>query len=269
MTNDKLDNSAMPTNLHGKVAVITGAGSGLGFATASYFIQQGAHVALLDINAEQGQQAMQDLASEFAAFFAVDVTDETQIDSTLATIVKQFGQIDICINCAGIAPAKRILDKSGKAQPLSLFKHVIDINLIGSFNVAKSVAELMAKNPIDSQQQRGVIINTASIAGYEGQVGQTAYAASKAGLIGLCLAMARDLAAHGIRVNTIAPGIMATPMLLAMPQPVQDALAETVVQPQRLGNPLEFAQLAQHICVNAYLNGETIRLDGGLRMAPK
>lgn len=264
-----INNNNNDTPLKNTLTIITGAGSGLGFATAQYFIEQGSMVALLDINIEQGRLAITELASPCAHFYHVDVTNEGQVEAVIVQITEQLGPIHHLINCAGIAPAQRTLDRDGKALPLAMFKQVIDINLVGSMNVAKAVAQQMATQPADAEKQRGVIINTASVAGYEGQIGQTAYAASKAGIIGLCLPMARDLAPLGIRVNTIAPGIMATPMLLSMPENVQAALSDTVVNPKRLGAPREFARLAEHICTNRYLNGETIRLDGALRMGPK
>jgi NAD(P)-dependent dehydrogenase (short-subunit alcohol dehydrogenase family) len=176
----------------------------------------------------------------------------------------------LCVNCAGIAPAKRTLDREGEAMPLANFKSVIDINLIGTFNVARVAASAMAKNePLGEAGERGLIVNTASVAGYEGQIGQAAYAASKGGIIALCLPMARDLAPLGIRVNTIAPGVMGTPMLLAMPEKVQEALVHNVQFPKRLGLPNEFGKLVLHMANNPYLNGETVRLDGALRMPPK
>ncbi len=246
--------------------VITGAGSGLGLATAKYLSAQGAHLALLDINAEQCRCAVTELQSDSAISYVVDVTNEVQVEDTFAQIKQSFGTVHGLVNCAGVAPAQRVLNKSGQANPLSGFASVVNINLIGSYNCARVAAQHMASN---ASEENGVIINTASVAGYEGQIGQTAYAASKAGIIGLCIALARDLASSKIRVNTIAPGIMATPMLLGMPQNVQDALSETVVNPKRLGAPEEFAKLVAHIIDNAYLNGETIRLDGALRMGPK
>ena len=248
------------------VYVVTGAGSGLGLATATHLLERGARVALLDVNQTQGEQATAALATDNALFFTVDVTDSQQVAAAFAQIHASFGAVHGCINCAGIAPAKRVLSKAGEAHAIDTFRHVVDVNLIGSYVVGSIAAQYMALN--SAEDEKGIIINTASIAGYEGQIGQSAYAASKAGIIGMCIAMARDLASQHIRVNTIAPGIMATPMLLAMPDEVQQALSDTVVYPKRLGAPSEFAELVAHICENTYLNGETIRLDGALRMAP-
>lgn len=248
-------------------AIITGASSGLGFATASLLCQQGWRVALLDINDDAGKQAKRKLGDN-AHFYAVDVCHGQQVATALAAFCQISGRIDLCVNCAGIAPAKRLLNREGKAVPLAHFEKVININVIGTFNVSRLVAEMMAGQDLSAHGERGVIINTASIAGYEGQIGQTAYASSKAAIIGLTLPMARDLSNRAIRVNTIAPGIMGTPMLLAMPQDVQDGLSTTVPFPKRLGLPEEFAALVLHISNNRYINGETIRLDGALRMPP-
>lgn len=251
-------------------AIVTGGCSGLGHATAIALSQAGANVCLLDMNAELGAQRVQELGEANTFFVKVDVRDETSVTDALAACSEKFGDITLCVNCAGVAPAKRLLDREGAPAPLADFQSTIDINLVGSFNVARLVASAMAKQaPLNDEGERGVIINTASVAGYEGQIGQTAYAASKGGIIALTLPMARDLAPLGIRVNTIAPGVMGTPMLLAMPEKVQDALSANVQFPKRLGLPEEFAKLVMHIAENHYINGETIRLDGGLRMPPK
>lgn len=250
-------------------AVVTGGCSGLGLATAQYLSSLGANIALFDINPAASEQALASLNSNKAIFCEVDVRSEHSIRAAVELTNRTFGAIHACVNCAGIAPAQRTLSKEGEAVKLETFQNTININLVGSFNVASIIAEAMAKNVAADSGDRGVIINTASIAGYEGQIGQTAYAASKAGIIGYTLPMARDLAPLGIRVNTIAPGIMATPLLLAMPDNVQQALSSNVPYPKRLGLPLEFAKLVAHIIENGYLNGETIRLDGALRMPPK
>lgn len=256
--------------LSGSTAIVTGGCSGLGHATAIVLRQAGMKVALFDLNEEMGAQRVQELGSDNTRFFPVDVRDEASVKSAIAGVQQAFGDIHLCVNCAGIAPAKRLLDKEGQPAPLDGFQKTIDINLVGSFNVARLAAAAMASQaPRGEAGERGVIINTASVAGYEGQIGQTAYAASKAGIIGLTLPMARDLGPLGIRVNTIAPGVMGTPMLLAMPDKVQDALTANVQFPKRLGLPEEFAKLVVHMMENAYLNGETIRLDGALRMPPK
>ncbi|MDC8830903.1 SDR family oxidoreductase [Alteromonas gilva] len=250
-------------------AVITGGCSGLGLAAAKALVAKGANVVLLDINQQAGAEQVNALGDANTLFVQADVTNEQQVTAALEQAVARFGKIDICVNCAGIAPAERTLDKAAQPASLAKFNQAIAINLSGTFNVARLAASHMAANNPTPSEERGVIINTASIAGYEGQIGQTAYAASKAGIIGMTLPMARDLAATGIRVNSIAPGVMATPLLTAMPQSVQDALGAGVPYPKRLGRPEEFAQLVIHIIENSYLNGETIRLDGGLRMQPK
>ena len=249
-------------------AVITGGCSGLGHATAKALIDAGWEVCIFDLNKEDGQKTAKALSDTACFFEYVDVTSSSSVENALAKFADKT--ISLLVNCAGVAPAKRTLNREGEAMPLDDFAKVININLVGSFNVARLVASSMSKNnAINEDGGRGLIINTASVAGYEGQIGQTAYAASKAGLIGLSLPMARDLAPLGIRVNTIAPGVMGTPMVVAMPENVQSALASNVQHPKRLGLPEEFAKLVLHIVSNGYINGETIRLDGGLRMPPK
>ncbi|QJR82471.1 SDR family oxidoreductase [Alteromonas pelagimontana] len=258
-------------NLSGATAIVTGGCSGLGHATAIALRQAGANVGLLDLNEELGVQRVNELGADGTVFHKVDVRQESDVQQAIDAVKERFKEIHLCVNCAGIAPAKRLLNREGTAAPLADFQKTIDINLVGSFNVARLVAQAMASQTSlsDDDNERGVIINTASVAGYEGQIGQTAYAASKGGIIALTLPMARDLAPLGIRVNTIAPGVMGTPMLLAMPENVQEALYSNVQYPKRLGLPEEFAKLVLHIADNAYLNGETIRLDGALRMPPK
>ena len=251
-------------------AIVTGGCSGLGHATAVKLSELGLNVAIFDMNADVGQQRVEELGKEKTLFCQVDVRDADSVQNAVNQVTERFGELRVLVNCAGVAPAKRLLNREGEAMPLDAFQSVIEINLIGSFNVARCAAAAMAKQtPIGEANERGLIINTASVAGYEGQIGQTAYAASKGGIIGLGLPMARDLAKVGVRVNTIAPGIMGTPMLLAMPDNVQDALKANVPFPDRLGLPEEYAKLAVHMIENAYLNGETIRLDGALRMPPK
>ncbi|MGS2723696.1 SDR family NAD(P)-dependent oxidoreductase [Porticoccus sp. GXU_MW_L64] len=254
-----------------KVAIVTGGASGLGRATAEVLARQGAKVAIFDLNDSQGQQAVAELGADKVAFFAVDVTSETSVQQAVDQVVSRFGALHLCVNCAGICPAARTLNRDGEPMPLSGFSTAININLVGSFNVARVAAAAMAKNePVGEAGERGVIINTASVAAYEGQIGQTAYAASKGGIVGLTLPLARDLAPQGIRAMAIAPGIMGTPMIKAMPENVQTSLVANIQFPKRLGLPAEdFAGLVVHIAENAYLNGETIRLDGGIRMGPK
>lgn len=223
-----------------------------------------------DLNQDVAESTVAELGQDHAIFLAVDVTDESSVENAFAQVIDHYGAVHICVNCAGIAPAAKVLDREGKAMPLNKFATAININLIGTFNVARLAAEYMAKNPVlNDSQERGVIINTASVAGYEGQMGQAAYAASKGAIISLSLPMARDLAKSGIRVNAIAPGIMGTPMLLGMPDNVQEGLVANIQFPKRMGYPKEFGELVSHIAENAYINGEAIRLDGAIRMQPR
>jgi len=251
-------------------AIVTGGCSGLGYATVSALINANWYVIMLDMNDTLANQRVAEFGSQHCMFIKTDVTNEEEINEAINQAFSKHSDIRLCVNCAGVAPAKRTLNRDGEPMPLSDFAKTININLVGTFNVSRVVASHFSKKALHGEkEERGVIINTASVAGYEGQIGQTAYAASKGGIIGLCLPMARDLAPLGIRVNTIAPGVMGTPMLLAMPQNVQDALTASVQYPKRLGLPEEFAKLVLHIFDNKYLNGETIRLDGALRMPPK
>ncbi len=243
-------------------AVITGGASGLGAATARHFAAQGAKVALFDLNEEAGIALAAELGG---SFHKVDVTDEDSVSAAIAAAKSAMGKITATVNCAGIAPAATTIGKKGP-HPLHTFQKTIDINLVGSFNVARLAAEVMAENDPEADGSRGVIINTASVAAMDGQRGQAAYAASKGGIVGLSLPMARDLARSGIRVMAIAPGIFLTPMLQGLPQEVQDQLAQDVTCPKRLGDPSEYASLAGFIVENGYLNGEVIRIDGALRM---
>lgn len=243
-------------------AVITGGASGLGEATARHFRERGAKVTLLDRDTERGEA----VAAEIGAGFAeTDVTDESSVQAAIAKAADEMGKLTAAVNCAGIAPAAKTLGRDGP-HDLALFQSVINVNLIGTFNVARLAAAEIAKNEPEPDGSRGVIINTASIAAFEGQKGQAAYAASKGGVAGLTLPMARDLTREGIRVMAIAPGIFLTPMLQGLPQDVQDALAADVTFPKRLGDPAEYARLAGFIIECGYLNGETIRIDGALRM---
>lgn len=243
-------------------AIITGGASGLGEATARHFRDQGAQVTILDRDTARGEATAKDIG---ATFVETDVTDEDSVKHAVATAKSRMGQITTAVNCAGIATGEKTLGKNGP-HDLAAFRRTIDINLIGSFNLARLAAAEIAQNEPDANGQRGVIINTASIAAFDGQKGQTAYAASKGGIVGLSLPMARDLSREGIRVMAIAPGIFLTPMMQGLPQEVQDSLAQDVTFPKRLGDPAEYAALARFIVECDYLNGEVIRLDGALRM---
>ncbi|MDA7420815.1 SDR family NAD(P)-dependent oxidoreductase [Tritonibacter multivorans] len=248
--------------LENTCAVITGGASGLGEATARHFASKGAQVTILDRDGDRAADVAQQIGAEFAA---TDVTDEASVAAAVAHAQAKMGAITACINCAGIVIGAKTLGRDGP-HPLPAFETTVDVNLVGSFNVARLCAEAIARNKADADGQRGVIINTASIAGYDGQKGQAAYAASKGGIIGMTLPMARDLAGLGIRVMSTAPGIFLTPMMQGLPPEVQDSLAADVPNPRRLGNPEEFARTAAFIVEMPYLNGEILRLDGALRM---
>lgn len=254
-------------NLQGKVALITGGASGLGAACVRRFVAAGARVLIVDLNAEHGAALAAELG-ESAQFAPADVTSEADIQAAIAQAQSAFGGLDVVINCAGVVAASRTVGREGP-HALDLFERTIRINLIGTFNVVRLVAAAMQENTPNEQGERGVIINTASVAAYDGQIGQAAYAASKGGIVSLTLPVARDLARSGIRVMAIAPGIFHTPMMGSLPQAAQDSLGEQVPFPARLGDPAEYAQLAQSIVENPYLNGEVIRLDGAIRLAPK
>lgn len=243
-------------------AIITGGASGLGAATARHLRERGAQVVLLDRDTVLGPQVAKEIGADFVE---TDVTDQVSVQTAIEAARLSMGRITAAVNCAGIAPAEKTLGRDGP-HDLGGFRRVIDINLVGTFNVARLAAAEMARNDPDADGARGVIVNTASVAAFEGQKGQAAYAASKAGIVGLTLPMARDLAREGIRVMAIAPGIFRTPMLEGLPQEVQDGLAQTVTCPRRLGEPAEYAALARFIIECGYLNGEVIRLDGALRM---
>ncbi len=243
-------------------AIITGGASGLGEATARAFAAAGAQVTLLDRDAARGQTVAAEIGGHFAE---TDVTDEVSVAAAIELATSKMGKINAAINCAGIALGIKTLGRDGP-HPLSAFQKTIDINLIGTFNVARLAAEAMSANDPESDGARGVIINTASIAAFDGQKGQAAYAASKGGIVGLSLPMARDLSKNGIRVMAIAPGIFRTPMLIGLGEEIMTALAADVTCPPRLGDPAEYAALAKFIVECGYLNGEVIRLDGALRM---
>lgn len=251
----------------GKVFLVTGAGSGLGAATARALAEAGAKVVLADLNREAGESLAASLGSG-AKFVETDVSSEDSAKNAIGIAVEQFGALHGLVNCAGVAPAEKVVGKEGTHR-LESFARVININLVGSFNMIRLAAEAMLKNEPDAGGERGVIVNTASVAAYEGQTGQAAYAASKGGIVALTLPVARELARSGIRCMTIAPGIMETPMLMGMPPEVQDSLNKMVPFPTRMGKPAEYAALVKHIAENAYLNGEVIRLDGAIRMGAK
>lgn len=253
--------------IEGKTAVITGGASGLGEAAARLLLSKGARVVILDLNEERGISLVAELG-ENAAFIKTDITVSTQVHAAIDFALEQFKQIDIVINCAGIAPGMKIATKKG-THPLELFRKTMEINVIGPFDVMRSAAEKMIQNEPNDEAGRGVIINTASIAAFDGQIGQAAYAASKAALVGMTLPVARDLAGEGIRICTIAPGLYQTPMMATLPENIQEALGKMVPFPSRLGKPEEFALLVVQIIENPMLNGETIRLDGAIRLAPK
>ncbi len=249
-------------------AIVTGGVSGLGFAVAKHLVAQGGKVALFDVNEEKGLAAVAELGDANAKFFKTDVSHEAEVVSNVAAAKDFLGGLNACVNCAGILGAGRVLGKTGP-MALSQFQTTVMVNLVGSFNVAKACADLMQHNTAGDDDERGVIINTASVAAYEGQIGQAAYSASTGGVGGMTLPMARELARFGIRVVTIAPGVFWTPMVDGMPEDVQKSLAATIPYPSRLGRPEEYADLAAYILTNTYINGETIRLDGATRLAPK
>jgi NAD(P)-dependent dehydrogenase (short-subunit alcohol dehydrogenase family) len=252
--------------IEGTAALVTGGGSGLGEATARELARQGAKVAVLDLNLEQAQRVAQDIGG---IALACNVCDEDSMEQAIAAAAAAHGPARILMQIAGIGTAKRVVGKDGRAAPLADFAKVVQVNLIGTYNAARLFAAACAALEPMEDGARGVMVFTASVAAYDGQVGQQAYSASKAGVVGMTLPMARDLAQHGIRVCTIAPGLFATPLLKTLPEPIQASLASSIPFPQRLGKPEEFAELAAHIVRNDHLNGETIRLDGALRMAPR
>jgi NAD(P)-dependent dehydrogenase (short-subunit alcohol dehydrogenase family) len=251
-------------DINGKVFIVTGGASGLGEGTARELAAKGATVVIADLQADKGEAIAKELGG---AFVQCDVTQEAHGQAAVAKAVS-LGKLMGLVNCAGIAIAVKTVGKDGP-HVLAQFSRVIQINLIGSFNMIRLAADAMGKNAPESTGERGVIINTASVAAYDGQIGQAAYSASKGGIVGMTLPIARDLARSGIRVMTIAPGIFGTPMMFGMPKEVQDALAAAVPFPSRLGTPADYAKLAVHIAENDMLNGEVIRLDGAIRLAPK
>ena len=251
--------------LKNSVSIITGGSSGLGEATVRKFHSLGSKVCIFDLDNERGKKLERELG-ENCAYFSVDVCHEANIKEAINSVIKQFNKININVNCAGIALAEKTLGKDGP-HDLTRFKKIIDINLIGTFNILRLCAEQMAKNPTDNNQEKGIIINTASVAALEGQKGQVAYAASKGGVAAMTLPIARDLARDHIRCGCIAPGLFLTPMFEGLGEEVCETLAKDVIFPKRLGNPEEFAQYAVQIVENQYINGSVLRLDGGIRLA--
>lgn len=249
------------------IAVVTGGASGLGEATVRNLVTRGAKAIILDTSAEKGKRLQSELG-ESTLFVQTDVTNENDVNHALDDAIRSFGSINTVVNCAGIAIAKKVLSKKGP-HGLEAFSKVISINLIGSFNVIRLASERMVHNPENDAGERGVIINTASVAAYEGQIGQAAYSASKGGIVGMTLPIARELASSGIRVMSIAPGLFHTPMFDTLPEEARVSLGKTVPFPSRLGFPEEYAKLVESIMENPMLNGETIRLDGAIRMQPK
>ena len=254
--------------MNARIALITGAASGLGKATAERFAKQGARVILCDLPSSDGEAVAQQIGSN-AVFVPTDVTDPEQVTNALNAAETKFGIVNTAVNCAGIGIAVKTLSKKG-AHDLASFEKVLHVNVVGTFNVLRLAAERMtqASQPVHGDEY-GVIINTASVAAYDGQIGQAAYSASKGAIVGMTLPIARDLAAYGIRVNTIAPGLFKTPLLAGLPEKVQNELGASVPFPSRLGDPAEYAQLVQSIVENPMINAEVIRIDGALRMPPK
>ena len=248
------------------VFVVTGGASGLGAATAKMIVERGGKAVLVDVNPQAGSVVEAELGAN-ARFVQTDVTSDESARNAFA-VAQSMGQLRGLVNCAGVAPAEKVVGKEG-AHKLDSFSRTITINLIGSFNMIRLAAEIMSASAPDETGERGVIVSTASVAAFDGQLGQAGYAASKGGVVAMTLPIARELCRSGIRVMTIAPGIMETPMLLGMPADVQEALGKMVPFPSRMGKPAEFAALVEHICRNSYLNGEVIRLDGAIRMAAK
>ena len=255
-------------NIKGKTAIVTGGASGLGEATVKEFVTAGANVVILDIKEEQGNNLAKQLGDS-VAFFKCDITNENDVKDAVGFAVEKFGGLHIAVNCAGTGLAIKTVSKMGP-HDLNSFNFLVNLNLVGTFNVARlSAFQMSQQEPVNDDGERGVIINTASVAAFDGQIGQVAYAATKAGIVGMTLPMARDLARYGIRVCTIAPGTFDTPLLALLPEEAKKALASQIPFPNRLGKPEEFGQLAKHIVVNTMLNGEVIRLDGALRMPPR
>jgi len=255
----------MKTN--GIVAIVTGGASGLGEATVRALIANGAKATIVDVDEGKGK-SLADALGEAALFCKTDVTDEGSVQHALSKTIESFGSIHVAVNCAGISPPAKVIGKEGP-MPLSTFSKVVQVNLIGTMNVIRLAGDKMLQNAPNDDGEKGVVINTASVAAFEGQVGQAAYSASKGGIVAMTLPIAREFASYGIRVVTIAPGLFETPLLASLPEKAKESLAQMMPFPKRLGKPDEFALLAKHIIENPMLNGETIRLDAALRMAAR
>jgi len=256
-------------NISGQAALISGGGSGMGAETAKVLSEAGVKVALLDMNLEAAQKIADEIGNNAIAI-QCDVSDGPSTEAAVAKAREANGPARILVNCAGIAPPKKVIDKEGNPVGLDFYAKVIGVNLIGIYNVMRlAAADMMKLDPVTDAGERGVVINTASIAAFDGQIGQTAYGSSKAGVVGLTLPAAREFAPFGVRVMCVCPGIIGTPMLLGLPENVQEALAKMIPFPSRLGYPSEYSSLILHIIDNELLNGEVIRLDGAIRMAPK
>lgn len=254
--------------ISGNVVVVTGGGSGLGEATVRRIVKKGGKAIILDLQEEKSLAIIDELGEEYARFYKTNVASEEEVKAALNNAVKVFGKIDVVVNCAGIGHAQRVIGREG-AYGLANFAKTIEVNLVGTFNVIQYVAEKMFTNKPNDKGERGVIINTASIAAFDGQIGQVAYSASKGGIVGMTLPIAREFAKQGIRVNTIAPGLINTPLFSTLSDEARGALEVQVPFPSRLGEPDEYAHLVVSMIENSYLNGETIRLDGAIRMQPK
>ena len=255
-------------NIQNCVAVITGGASGLGAAVVRDMAANGGRAAIFDFDADNGERLAAELG-DAVILCKTDVADETSVKTAVDQTMSAFGAIHFAVNCAGVASPKKVIDKKGNPIPIDFFNRVLQINLVGTMNVIRLAAVEMCKNIPNDDGEKGVVINVASVAAFEGQVGQAAYSASKAGIVGMALPIAREFADYGIRVNTIAPGIFMTPMMAGLPENTQKSLAQMMPFPKRLGKPEEFAQLVRHIIENPMINAETIRLDAGLRMAAK